>query len=264
MTSVVGSIIRGAVASTVGTLAMDVSLYRRYRHDGGNAPFPGWEPSEGLVSWEKAPAPALVAKQLLESLLKHEVSPRYARFLSNATHWGTASPQASDTGSSSAPGASPRCGSAYRSVPRSGRPDTPCFQYSGSTSRSGSTTSRRSRRTSALTSSSEPPPRPRSLTPTTNRDRKECHEHLADCIHQTTVPDDRRREDPVCRQRRLAAADGRAHQSLAGEPATRSRRSGPPSRSTPACSPSTCRGLAHLNAARTSCLRERWAGSWPR
>ena len=88
MTSVVGSIIRGAVASTVGTRQWMSSLYRRYRHDGGNAPFPGWESSEGLVSWENAPAPALVAKQLLESLLKHEVSPRYARFLSNATHWG--------------------------------------------------------------------------------------------------------------------------------------------------------------------------------
>jgi uncharacterized membrane protein YagU involved in acid resistance len=67
---------------------MDATLYRRYRHDGGNAAFPGWESSEGLVSWENAPAPALVAKQLLEGVLKHELSPRYARLLNNATHWG--------------------------------------------------------------------------------------------------------------------------------------------------------------------------------
>jgi uncharacterized membrane protein YagU involved in acid resistance len=40
------------------------------------------------VSWENAPAPALVAKQLLEGVLKHELSPRYARLLNNATHWG--------------------------------------------------------------------------------------------------------------------------------------------------------------------------------
>jgi hypothetical protein len=86
--SALGSTIRGAAASAPGTLAMDATLYRRYRHDGGNAAFPGWESSEGLVSWENAPAPALVAKQLLEGVLKHELSPRYARLLNNATHWG--------------------------------------------------------------------------------------------------------------------------------------------------------------------------------
>jgi hypothetical protein len=86
--STLGSIIRGAAASAPGTLAMDASLYRRYRHDGGNAAFPGWESSQGLVSWENAPAPALVAKRLLEGVVKHEISPRYARLLNNATHWG--------------------------------------------------------------------------------------------------------------------------------------------------------------------------------
>ena len=82
------SIIRGAAASAVGTLAMDGSLYRVYRHDGGQAPFAGWESSEGLESWENAPAPALVAKRLLERVLGHAVSSRYARLLNNATHWG--------------------------------------------------------------------------------------------------------------------------------------------------------------------------------
>jgi hypothetical protein len=86
--STLDSIRRGVAASAFGTLAMDASLYRGYRRDGGNADFPGWESSEGLVSWENAPAPAPVAKRLLEGVLKHEVSPRYARFLSNATHWG--------------------------------------------------------------------------------------------------------------------------------------------------------------------------------
>ena len=82
------STLRGIAASGVGTLAMDASLYRRYRHDGGNATFPDWESSEGLLGWENAPAPALVAKRLLEGVLKLEISPRYARFLNNATHWG--------------------------------------------------------------------------------------------------------------------------------------------------------------------------------
>lgn len=84
----VGSIIRGALAGAFGTFAMDAWLYRGYRHDGGNVAFASWESSEGLVSWENAPAPALVAKRLLEGVVNHEVSPRYARILNNATHWG--------------------------------------------------------------------------------------------------------------------------------------------------------------------------------
>ncbi len=86
--SVLDSILRGVGASALGTLAMDASLYRRYRHGGGNAAFPEWESSEGLVSWENAPAPALVAKRLIEDVLHRDVSPRYARVLNNATHWG--------------------------------------------------------------------------------------------------------------------------------------------------------------------------------
>jgi hypothetical protein len=81
-------ILRGAVAGTLGTLAMDTLLYRRYRRGGGDAAFPGWESSEGLKSWDDAPAPALVAKRFLEHALHHEVSPRYARLLNNLTHWG--------------------------------------------------------------------------------------------------------------------------------------------------------------------------------
>ena len=42
----IGSIIRGVTAGGLGTLAMDASLYRGYRHDGGNAHFPGWESSD--------------------------------------------------------------------------------------------------------------------------------------------------------------------------------------------------------------------------
>jgi hypothetical protein len=86
--STLGATVRGVAAAAPGTLAMDASLYRRYRHDGGNAAFPGWESSEGLVSWEDAPGPALAAKVLLEGVFKREISPRYARLLNNATHWG--------------------------------------------------------------------------------------------------------------------------------------------------------------------------------
>jgi hypothetical protein len=86
--STLGSAIRGVAASAPGTLAMDASLYRRYRYGGGDEAFPGWESSEDLTSWDNAPAPALVSKKLLEGVLEHDVPPRYARFLNNATHWG--------------------------------------------------------------------------------------------------------------------------------------------------------------------------------
>jgi hypothetical protein len=84
----VRSLIRGVTASAVGTLAMDTLLYRRYHHSGGQSGFLAWETSEGVDGWEHAPAPALVAKRLLESIGKRELLPRYARLLNNATHWG--------------------------------------------------------------------------------------------------------------------------------------------------------------------------------
>ena len=83
-----GSIIRGVNASAVGTLAMDALLYRRYRKSGGGSAFLGWESSAGLDSWEGAPAPALVGKQLLERVTNRPVPPRYARVLNNVMHWG--------------------------------------------------------------------------------------------------------------------------------------------------------------------------------
>jgi Protein of unknown function (DUF1440) len=84
----IDSIVDGAAAGAVGTLVFDAWLYRGYRHDGGDAGFAGWESSAGLTSWENAPAPALLAKRLLDAALGQEVPPRYARLLNNATHWG--------------------------------------------------------------------------------------------------------------------------------------------------------------------------------
>ena len=86
--SVLRPIIRGVDASAVGTLAMDALLYRRYRHGGGRSAFLAWESSEGVATWENAPAPALVAKRLLERVIGREIATRYARTLNNVTHWG--------------------------------------------------------------------------------------------------------------------------------------------------------------------------------
>jgi hypothetical protein len=84
----VAAIVRGVAAAGLGTLAMDAWLYRDYRHEGGTEAFPGWETSADLDSWEDAPAPAQAGRKLLDAVLGHELSPRYARALNNATHWG--------------------------------------------------------------------------------------------------------------------------------------------------------------------------------
>jgi hypothetical protein len=82
------SIVRGVAAGAVGTLAMDALLYRRYRKAGGRSAFRAWELSEGADAWETAPAPARVAKRLLEGVTRREVPARYVRPLNNVTHWG--------------------------------------------------------------------------------------------------------------------------------------------------------------------------------
>ena len=85
---ILSSTVRGVGAGALGTLAMDTLLYRRYLDGGGQSSFPAWESSESVQSWEAAPAPALVAKQLLERVGEREVPARYARALNNVMHWG--------------------------------------------------------------------------------------------------------------------------------------------------------------------------------
>jgi hypothetical protein len=83
-----GAVGRGVAASAVGTLAMDLLLYRRFRGGGGETTFQAWEFSDGLESWNDAPAPAQVGKRLAEGLLGRELPPQRARLVNNVTHWG--------------------------------------------------------------------------------------------------------------------------------------------------------------------------------
>ena len=79
---------RGVAASALGTLAMDLFLYRRYKRGGGERGFGAWESSTGLASWDDAPAPAKVGKRMVETVTRRELSPRWARTINNLTHWG--------------------------------------------------------------------------------------------------------------------------------------------------------------------------------
>jgi hypothetical protein len=84
----VGSIVRGVEASAFGTLAMDTLLYRRYQDGGGDSAFLDWESSDGVDSWDEAPAPALAGRKLIEGVTRRQVPARYARLLNNVMHWG--------------------------------------------------------------------------------------------------------------------------------------------------------------------------------
>lgn len=82
-----GALLRGAVAGAVGTAAMDLVWYARYRRSGGTSNFYDWEFSAGLSDWESAAAPAQVGRRLAEGFTQHELKPDKARAMNNVVHW---------------------------------------------------------------------------------------------------------------------------------------------------------------------------------
>jgi hypothetical protein len=82
-----GAVARGLVAGAVGTAVMDALLFVRYRRGGGDSDFESWESSDGLNSWDDAPAPAQVGKRLVEGLFQRDLAPERARLVNNVTHW---------------------------------------------------------------------------------------------------------------------------------------------------------------------------------
>jgi hypothetical protein len=78
----------GLAAATVGTVAMDLLLYVRYRRGGGSSDFGRWEFSADVDSWDQAPAPALVGKRVVEGLFGLELPDDRAALVNNITHWG--------------------------------------------------------------------------------------------------------------------------------------------------------------------------------
>ena len=76
-----GALVRGGVAGAVGTLAMDLLWYARYRREGGESGFVEWESSAGLDNWANAPAPAQFGKRVFEALFRRDLPPEYARLV---------------------------------------------------------------------------------------------------------------------------------------------------------------------------------------
>jgi hypothetical protein len=83
-----GALARGLVAGAVGTAAMDLAQFARYKRGGGQERPLAWEFSAGLKDWEQAPAPAQIGKRIVEGVFQRQLSPERARLTSNLTHWG--------------------------------------------------------------------------------------------------------------------------------------------------------------------------------
>ena len=78
---------RGAIAGAIGTLAMDLLWYRRYRRGGGEEPFRDWELTRELQSWDDAPAPGQAGRKLVQAVTGRDVAVEHAAALSNVMHW---------------------------------------------------------------------------------------------------------------------------------------------------------------------------------
>lgn len=83
----VGALLRGALAGVAGTAVMDLSQYLRYRAGGGKDGLAAYELA-GVKGWEGAPAPAQVAKRVVEGLFQIELPDGAANVANNVMHWG--------------------------------------------------------------------------------------------------------------------------------------------------------------------------------
>jgi hypothetical protein len=79
----------GAAAGAVGTTAMDLVEFRRYRQGGGSEPLVAWETAQGVAKWENASAPGQFGQRLAEAITGRELPDHWARSMTNGVHWAT-------------------------------------------------------------------------------------------------------------------------------------------------------------------------------
>lgn len=84
----IGAMTRGLAAGAVGTAAMDLLLFSRYKRGHGEDSFLTWEFSLKVSSWDEAPAPAQIGKRLVEGIFQVEIPVQRAALVNNITHWG--------------------------------------------------------------------------------------------------------------------------------------------------------------------------------
>lgn len=83
-----GVIRTGVIAGIVGTTAMDLVWYARYRNGGGSASFADWEFRSKIDGFDEAPAPAKVGK-ILASKAHIDLPDSAAPLANNVVHWST-------------------------------------------------------------------------------------------------------------------------------------------------------------------------------
>lgn len=88
MAAVITRLARGMVAGAVGTLAMDLVWYRRYRAGGGEDGFVDWEFATGVSSFDEASAPGQFARKVTAAI-GIDLPDQTAALATNAMHWIT-------------------------------------------------------------------------------------------------------------------------------------------------------------------------------
>ena len=85
----VGAVARGLAAAAVGTLAMDLLLFARYKRGDGKSGFREWELSAGIESWDQAPGTGAGRQAAGRGPVPDATLPdRLAPLVNNITHWG--------------------------------------------------------------------------------------------------------------------------------------------------------------------------------
>jgi hypothetical protein len=82
-------VVAGALAGAVGTAAMDVVQYRRYRRDGGGERPVAWETAEDVKTWDQASARGRFGEMVESVVTGHEPPQSWARPTTNLVHWAT-------------------------------------------------------------------------------------------------------------------------------------------------------------------------------
>jgi hypothetical protein len=85
----VRSALAGAVAGAVGTMAMDLVWFERYRRGGGTQEFLAWETADGVDRWDQVSAPGRAGQKLVNHVTGRDLPDRWARSTTNVVHWAT-------------------------------------------------------------------------------------------------------------------------------------------------------------------------------
>ena len=85
--SPLGAVVRGLAAGALGTIAMDLVWFARYKRAGGEQGFLAWETAAIVQNWDDVSAPGKVGHRLAEAFLQRDIPDRWARPTTNVVHW---------------------------------------------------------------------------------------------------------------------------------------------------------------------------------